>query len=194
MRDAYFNDVLGVPKTASREEIKQAYRRLVMENHPDRFPAESKDLQELRIISLNEAYEALMREGAEADRRKRGSETRHSASATAVGRHKDPAYAYYKQGFVHFSLAIHGIAEMNQKLAAQKLTGFRPYRVTQEFANSLSLLGAAHGYFTRVVEDFSPNVWEADAKTKLTRIERFTELYKRILSNLGAQPVPVVKR
>jgi len=191
--DAYFREVLGVSKSAEREEIKQAYRRLVMENHPDRFPADRKNLQELRVITLNEAYAFLMAEMRE-DRRERKSSTqgkeptpaRPRSPATAVGRHKDPAYAYYKQGFLHFSLAVHGIAEMNQKLAEQKLTGYRPYRVTQDFANSLSLLGAAHGYFSRVVEEYAPSVWEADARTKLKRIERFTGLYRRILSNLGA--------
>jgi hypothetical protein len=189
--DAYFREVLGVSKSAEREEIKQAYRRLVMENHPDRFPADRKNLQELRVITLNEAYAFLMAEMREDGReRKSGAQGKAPAPgrppATAVGRHKDPAYAYYKQGFLHFSLAVHGIAEMNQKLAEQKLTGYRPYRVAQDFANSLSLLGAAHGYFSRVVEEYTPSVWEADARTKLKRIERFTGLYRRILSNLGA--------
>jgi hypothetical protein len=189
--DAYFREVLGVSSSATREDIKQAYRRLVMENHPDRFPADKKMLQELRVITLNEAYASLMSGMREArsehkpDSRK-NEPRRPRTTARAVGPHKDPAYAYYKQGFLHFSLAVHGIAEMNQKLAEQKLTGYKPYRVVQEFSNSLSLLGAAHGYFTRVVEEFAPSVWEADARTKLKRIERFTGLYRRILSNLGA--------
>ncbi len=190
MSDAYFRDVLGVPPAATREDVKQAYRRLVMENHPDRFPPDRKTVQELRIITLNEAYASLMRgmrgEAAAGPRNGQPVSAGPRPDLKAVGRHKDPAYAYYKQGFLHFSLAVHGIAEMNQELAKQKLTGFRPYRVSQETANSLSLLGAAHGYFTRVVADFSPNVWEADARVKLKRIERFTELYRRILANLEA--------
>jgi hypothetical protein len=210
--DAHFRRILGISGKAGRQEIRQAYRRLVMENHPDRYPAGSKCMQELRVIMLNEAYHALMesmaddggrrtsgpRSAAEGDRRTGGDvRGRHAAEvpvcaaeerpAKAVGRHKDPAYAYYKQGFLHFSLAVHGIAEMNQKLAAQKLTGFRPYRVTQDLANSLSLLGTAHGYFSRVVEEHAPCVWEADARVKLKRIERFTGLYRKILANLGAK-------
>ncbi|MET9023980.1 DnaJ domain-containing protein, partial [Actinopolymorpha sp. NPDC004070] len=35
MADRDFYQVLGVPRTATREEIQRAYRRLARENHPD---------------------------------------------------------------------------------------------------------------------------------------------------------------
>jgi hypothetical protein len=207
--DEYFRQVMGVPENAGREEIKRAYRRLVMENHPDRFPLQAKALQELRLITLTEAYSALMSSraadgppaaapGAAGSNPNTGLHNAPGAPAPAaglhdarsrpgdsLGPHKDPAYAYYKQGFLNFSLAIHGIAEANQKVAAQKTTGFKPYRVAQDFTNSLSLLGAAHGYFQRVVGDHPGSVWAADARVKLKRIQRFTRLYRMILSNLG---------
>ncbi len=54
-RDYY--EVLGVPKTASAEEIKKAYRKLAKECHPDLHPND-KDA-EARFKELNEANEVL---------------------------------------------------------------------------------------------------------------------------------------
>ncbi len=161
------------------------------------------------LIALNEAYAHLMtRIGVRPSgvRRKegivecafgaRGVEPAPGAGARAsppaaarntIGRPKDPAYAYYKQGFLNYSLAVHGIAAANQIAARGKLPRFRPYRVSQDFANSLELLGAAHGYFTRVADEFPDSVWNADACVKLKRIERFTKLYRKILANVSGK-------
>ena len=54
-RDYY--EVMGVPKTASAEDIKKAYRKLAKECHPDLHPND-KDA-EARFKELNEANEVL---------------------------------------------------------------------------------------------------------------------------------------
>lgn len=215
MDDARFRELLGVGPEATIEEIRRAWRRRVMENHPDRFPAERKSFQELRVVTLTEAYAFLMalaREPslameapcAEAGRPaagpanaaksasgRRAAGARAAAacadrSSTAVGMHKDPAYAWYKQGFLHFSMAVHGIAELNVDLAKGKQASFKPrYQAARDFAASLRLLADAHGYFARVVGRYPESVWGADAGFKLKRIERFTRLYRKILANLG---------
>jgi curved DNA-binding protein CbpA len=48
--------VLGVPRTASDHEIKEAYRGLAFEYHPDRNP--SAEAEE-RFKSISEAYSVL---------------------------------------------------------------------------------------------------------------------------------------
>src|SRR5437868_6449656 len=52
-----FYQVLGVSKTATEKEIKQAYRKLARKNHPDVNPGD-KDAEN-RFKQISEAYEVL---------------------------------------------------------------------------------------------------------------------------------------
>jgi curved DNA-binding protein CbpA len=188
--DSSFRRVLGVAADAARQDIRSAYRLRVMENHPDRFPPGSKARQELVMIALGEAYAALMSlpEGKrEADAAGIDEGPREAGGSPALpGPLRDPAYAYYKQGFVNFSIAVRGIAEVSRAAGDKRLPSFSPrYRASQDVASSLRLLGAAGGYFTKVVERYPGSVWRADAEHTLARIGRFTRLYTTILANLG---------
>ncbi|MDW8800701.1 DnaJ domain-containing protein [Clostridium sp. A1-XYC3] len=59
MRDPY--EVLEVRKTASKDEIKKAYRELVKKYHPDQYGNNPlRDLAEDKLKELNEAYDYLM--------------------------------------------------------------------------------------------------------------------------------------
>ncbi len=202
MSDLHFREILGVPEHATREQIRQAYRQRVMENHPDRVPPERKPLQELATVALTEAYSALMCSPSLSDPRPpeparpaRSSADRPTvgdsgvpASAAALSLPRDPAYAYYKQGFINFSLAIHGIAAVNKRIAAGRgMPSRRRFNTREYFGSSLAYLRAAHGYFTRVVTDYGGSVWTADARFKLRRIEGLTAIYRRILRNLRAR-------
>ena len=59
----YAYEILGVPKGASREEIKKAYRKLVKMHHPDKFAAGTESQQKMaaeRFVEIQSAYENLI--------------------------------------------------------------------------------------------------------------------------------------
>ena len=68
-RDYY--EVLGVPKNASDEEIKKAYRKQAMKHHPDRNQGDAAKVAEEKFKECKEAYEML------ADPQKRAAYDQH---------------------------------------------------------------------------------------------------------------------
>lgn len=61
MNDPY--EVLGVPRGASIEEVKKAYRELAKKYHPDKYAGnELADLAQEKMKAINEAYDTIIRE------------------------------------------------------------------------------------------------------------------------------------
>lgn len=61
MTDPY--SVLGIPRNASDEEIKKAYRSLSRKYHPDaNINNPDKDKAEARFKDVQQAYQQIMRE------------------------------------------------------------------------------------------------------------------------------------
>jgi molecular chaperone DnaJ len=56
-RDYY--DILGVPRNATEEDIKKAYRKLAMKHHPDRNQGDKAKASEEKFKEAKEAYEML---------------------------------------------------------------------------------------------------------------------------------------
>ena len=79
MRDPY--QVLGVPSTATDEEVKKAYRDLARKYHPDNYHDNPlADLAQERMKEINEAYEEIQTQ------RKRGaSGGGYSTGASSAG-------------------------------------------------------------------------------------------------------------
>ena len=59
---------LGVPKTASAKEVKQAFRKMARKYHPDVNPGDKS--AEARFKEINEAYEVV----GDAEKRKKYDE------------------------------------------------------------------------------------------------------------------------
>lgn len=77
MSDRDYYEILGVPKTASDEEIKKAYRKLAMKYHPDRNK-DNKEAEE-KFKELNEANDVLK------DQQKRAAYDRFGKAAFQNG-------------------------------------------------------------------------------------------------------------
>ncbi|XP_072274144.1 dnaJ homolog subfamily B member 2 isoform X2 [Pyxicephalus adspersus] len=56
MGDYY--EILGVPRNATQDDIKRAYRKLALKWHPDKNP-DNKELAEKKFKDIAEAYEVL---------------------------------------------------------------------------------------------------------------------------------------
>lgn len=52
-------DLLGIERTATEQEIKKAYKRAALKNHPDKAPEGEKEHYEERFKRISRAYEIL---------------------------------------------------------------------------------------------------------------------------------------
>lgn len=55
-----FYSLLGVDKSASKEEIKHAFKRMSLKYHPDKVPEDEKDAAMKKFAAISNAYEILM--------------------------------------------------------------------------------------------------------------------------------------
>ena len=179
---SYYYDILGLDLYATDEDVKKAYHALVRKNHPDLFADDNKRLQELKMVQINEAYTRIVQGVA-------GSPCREQAwdsgvrvkppRLSDVGFHRDIEYAYYKQGFNHYSKALHGIGSIEKQVELRN-----DWYYVRRFSGSLSCLRRADEYFSRLIEEFPDSIWAYDAWVKVRRIEYFSRLYQRILKNM----------
>jgi len=66
-KNVNYYEILGVQESASDSDIKKAYRKLIVENHPDKLmaqglPQEFIDLANEKMVAINSAYDAIKKQ------------------------------------------------------------------------------------------------------------------------------------
>lgn len=88
-----YYEILGVPRTASETEIRQRFRELAREHHPDRHSGTSREEAEQKFQELTAAVNVL----TQPERRKQHDAELQSKTATTTDP-KQVAKAYLAQG------------------------------------------------------------------------------------------------
>jgi molecular chaperone DnaJ len=134
-----YYDTLGVPKNASDEDIKKAYRKLAMKHHPDRNQGDASKVSEEKFKEAKEAYEML------SDANKRAAYDQYGHAGVDPNMRGGPG----AEGFGGFAEAfgdIFGDVFGGQRGGAQQRGGRQVYRGGDlSYAMEITLEEAAHG-------------------------------------------------
>ncbi|KAG5184947.1 DnaJ-like protein, subfamily B, member 3, partial [Tribonema minus] len=100
-----FYKVLGVPQSATERQIKDAYRELAKQWHPDKNP-QDKEAANKRFAEISEAYEVLR--SAETRREYDGIRAAYKQFKGSPHAHHGGTYGHDEQpffgGFDHFEM------------------------------------------------------------------------------------------
>ncbi|OIT37307.1 PREDICTED: chaperone protein dnaJ 72 [Nicotiana attenuata] len=100
--------ILGLTRSASKEDIKQAFRKLAMEFHPDKHahsPQQLKENATLKFKQVSEAYETLIDDRKRADYNIHQNSYRNSANNYYSGGNSDN---YYRNSYQNSYRNNHG--------------------------------------------------------------------------------------
>ncbi len=178
-------DLLGIPRTGDRAQIRAAYRKRVKETHPDAVREGDPFRNHLLFIQITKAYERLL-STSKGVQNEAPAKSPPLENKRAMVKHKDPAYAHYKAGMRYF-MKIH---PSQWKLATQrKLATPIPgdaqdqVRIKEKVKELARLFPKAYYHFSMVVNEYPHSEWAHDARAKMNLIEERTDRYRKIIES-----------
>lgn len=127
--------VLGLPRSASKEEIKEAFRKLAVKLHPDKHSHSPKAVREsttLRFKQVSEAYQVLIDDRKRADYNFRSSRSHNYNANTSNYGH---GYGY------GYSATNYGGKYRRASGASSAFENVLRYVTTRAFLLNLSVAG-----------------------------------------------------
>ncbi len=119
-----YYQILGIDEQATEDQIKQAYRKLAKQYHPDLHPGDAK--AEARFKDLVEAYETLgNREKRKAydQKRKKASKVRANKTRIQAATPEMDIQNFAKHMESYFGFAFSGTAESKKENKENKQQG-----------------------------------------------------------------------
>lgn len=156
MRDPY--QVLGVPSTASDDEVKKAYRDLARKYHPDNYQDNPlADLAQERMKEINEAYEEVQAQRKRGTASSSGSYGGYGSGGSSYG-YQSGTYGYQNTGYGAASGRVRmAIQQGDLNLAEELLNAQRDHDAEWNFlkgviCNRRGWMDEARRYFQTAVQ------------------------------------------
>jgi len=137
-----YYEILGVPRTASADEIKKAFRRLARIHHPD--VAKNKAAGEAKFKEINEAYEVL----SDAEKRQKydqlGANWQEGAEFNAPGQGAYRRRGHFQEGPSPFEFTGTGFSDFFEAFFAGNREHPGSFRRTSPFADASTMAVRGH--------------------------------------------------
>ena len=134
-----YYQILGIDEQATEDQIKQAYRKLAKQYHPDLHPGDAK--AEARFKDIVEAYEILgnsKKRKAYDQKRKKASKVRAKKTGTQTTAPEMDMHNFAKQMESYFGFAFSGTAESKKTNKENKQQG-NPLDMTKMFEGFMGI-------------------------------------------------------
>ncbi len=127
MKDPY--EILGVPRTASDDEIKTAYRELARKYHPDKYTDNPlSDLAQEKMQEINEAYDTIVKERRAGGSQQTGGYAGNSQSYVGSSRFADVRRLLSQNRYMDAEILLDGVPSLSRDAEWYYLKGMVLYR------------------------------------------------------------------